>query len=91
MCPHWPGDDYEFQFQTGAIKSITGNNQAGVVGRFNSKLVRLKANRDGFASAVWRLFQFQTGAIKSKLGGTRPETYSLFQFQTGAIKSPWEF
>ena len=64
MCPHWPGDEYEFQFQTGAIKRNADVDNPVKIARFNSKLVRLKV-LGALSLRACALFQFQTGAIKS--------------------------
>ena len=54
--------------------------------RFNSKLVRLKANPHYLGSLAKSQFQFQTGAIKSHKGVLHVPVGDGFQFQTGAIK-----
>ena len=57
---------FQFQFQTGAIKSEElANVDIAVAESFNSKLVRLKVNlRDFYKVFAFCTFQFQTGAIK---------------------------
>ena len=54
-----------FQFQTGAIKSPAATLNTHHPLRFNSKLVRLKAEVPSTPPQRYSTFQFQTGAIKS--------------------------
>ena len=56
---------YQFQFQTGAIKSRLACAAVPRPRYFNSKLVRLKGNRRALRHSR-REFQFQTGAIKRR-------------------------
>ena len=65
----------EFQFQTGAIKSFSRLQDAGIVYRFNSKLVRLKVGLAVRHPVSRYPFQFQTGAIKRFLKTDCPDTW----------------
>ena len=57
-----------FQFQTGSIKRIASELELiEDLKRFNSKLVRLKANPPREYAIRDYVFQFQTGSIKREL------------------------
>ena len=59
-------EETEFQFQIGSIKSAQlARVRAGQVPRFNSRLVRLKANTNAVFLTLTAAFQFQIGSIKS--------------------------
>ena len=75
-----------FQFQTGAIKRIIPDTAATPLHpRFNSKLVRLKADRCYVLRLPW-LFQFQTGAIKSQRANARIASCSSFNSKLVRLK-----
>ena len=76
----------EFQFQTGAIRSIKGESNTTRLERFNSKLVRLEGetfakNFDNFISFNSKLVRLE-GNSQIFLVDCSPK----FQFQTGAIR-----
>ena len=54
---------------------------------FNSKLVRLKVDKDIFEETYYEVFQFQTGSIKRVVYLMPMLRIASFQFQTGSIKS----
>ena len=91
---------YVFQFQTGAIKSLTDMFSVASLGSsFNSKLVRLKEDVNVISSYAGYGFQFQTGAIKSLLARSRLRLLRGFNSKLVRLKAPsarclfesWEF
>ena len=81
-----------FQFQTGAIKSEGGGSPYAVSNGFNSKLVRLKADKPPSFRARLTSFNSKLVRLKGDRPGAIDSPYAQsFQFQTGAIKSQQRF